>query len=373
MVKVLSRQELIDFMYGAAVYGTGGGGSISWAMEYLEDASREGLEFKLVDLAEVPDDAVVACPYGVGGGVREEIRRRFSSLPRLSNREVVSLGVEALERELGREVYAFIPGELGAGNSFVAMYMAALMGRLAVDGDTVGRSVPEVSHSSFNVFDIPITPFVIVSPFGDVMVVTRVLNDSRAEDIDRFMAVASGGGATVIDHPVEGVKLRESIVCGTVSKSIEVGRSIREARGRGESPLEAVLESTGGYLLFRGSIESVEREGRNGFLWGRTKMKGSGDYSGHKLEVWFKNENLVSWLDGEPYVTCPDLITLLDPETADALSNWGEDLKKGREVAVIGIKAPDLWRTPRGLGILTPKYFGFDIEYKPIEEIMEGR
>ena len=370
MVRILSRQELIDFMYGAAVYGTGGGGSVDWAMGYLEDASKEGLEFKLVDPAEIPDDAIVVCPYGVGGGVREEIRERFSSLPRLSDREIVSLGVEALEERLGREIYAFIPGELGAGNSFVAMYMAALTGRLAVDGDTVGRSVPEVTHSSFTVFDVPITPFVIVSPFGDVMIVTRVLNDSRAEDIDRFMAVASGGGVRVIDHPVEGKRLRETIVCGTVSKSIEVGRSIREAKETGESPVDAVVESTGGYLVFGGAIESLEREGRDGFLWGRTKVKGAGDYSGRTLEVWFKNENLISWIDGEPYVTCPDLITLLDADTADALSNWGEDVRVGREVAVIGIKTPDLWRTPGGLALLTPKYFGFDIEYRPIEEIM---
>lgn len=373
MVRVLSKEELINFMYGAAVYGTGGGGSVRMAKVLMEEALKEGLEFKLVDPAEIPDDAIVVCPYGVGGGVREEIRRRFASLPRLSRREVVSLGVEALEKVLGREIYAFVPGELGAGNSFVAMYMAALMGKLAVDGDTVGRSVPEVGHSTFNICEVPITPFVVVSPFGDVMIVTKVLNDQRAEDIDRFMAVASGGGVTVIDHPVEGRKLRESIVCGTVSKSIEVGRSIREARERGENPVEAVLNSTGGYLLFTGSIESVEREGREGFIWGKTRIKGSGDYSGHVMEVWFKNENLVSWIDGDPYVTCPDLITLLDPETADALSNWGEDLRKGREVAVIGIKAPDLWRTPRGLEILTPKYFGFEIEYRPIEEIMEGR
>jgi hypothetical protein len=372
MVRILSRQDLVDFMYGAAIYGTGGGGSVEGAMAQMEDALKEDLEFKLVDPAEVPNDSIVVCPYGVGGGVREEIRKRFSALPRLSRREVVSLGVEALERELGREIYAFVAGELGAGNAFVAMYMAALMGKLAVDGDTVGRSVPEVPHSSFNVFDVPITPFVIASPFGDIMVVTRVLNDARAEDIDRFMAVASGGGVTVIDHPIEGGKLRESIVCGTISKSIEVGRSIREARDSGGDPLEAVLDSTGGYLLFRGIIESAEREGRDGFIWGRTKMKGSGDFSGRNFEVWLKNENLVSWLDGETYVMCPDLITLIDPETADALSNWSGDVK-GREVAVIGIKAPEIWRTKRGLDILTPRYFGFDIEYKPIERILEER
>lgn len=370
MVRVLSKQELIDFIYGADIYGTGGGGSVRGAMARLEEALRENLEFKLVDAAELPDDAIVVCPYGVGGGVREEIRKRFASLPRLPGNEVISLGIEALKKELGKEISAFVPGELGAGNSFSALYMAALTGKLAVDGDTVGRSVPEVGHSTFNICDIPITPFVIVSRFGDVMLVTKVLNDSRAEDIDRFMAVASGGGVTVIDHPVEGRKLRDSIVRGTVSKSIDVGRSIREARERGESPLEAVLESTEGYIIFRGSIESVEREGKDGFTWGNWYIDGTGEFEGKKLRVWIKNENLVSWLDGEPYVCCPDLISLIDPGTAEVVR--GRDVK-GREVVVIGIKAPDIWRTPRGLEILTPRYFGFDIEYRPIEEIMEGR
>jgi len=373
MVKILNREELVDFIYGAAIYGTGGGGSVKGALEMLEEALKQGLEFKLVDVSEIPDDAIIACPYGVGGGVREEIRRRLESLPRLSRRERVSLGIEALKRILGREIYGFVPGELGAGNSFVAMYMAALTGKFIVDGDTVGRSVPEVGHSTFNICDIPITPFVVVTPFGDVMIVTQVLNDSRAEDIDRYMAVASGGGVMVIDHPVEGRKLRNSIIVGTISKSMEVGRGIRRAREEGQDPVEAVLKATDGYLLFKGRIESVEREGKEGFIWGRTRITGSGDYSGQRLEIWFKNENLISWLNDEPYVTCPDLITLLDPETADALSNWGEDLREGREVVVIGIRAPDLWRTPKGLEILTPRYFGFDIDYRPIEEIMEGR
>ena len=372
MIRVLDRQDLVDFMHGAAVYGTGGGGSVSDAMARMEDALKENLEFKMVDPAEIPDDSMVVCPYGVGGGVKEEIRERFASLPRLTRKEVVHLGIKALEEELGNEIYAFVPGELGAGNSFLAMYMAALMGKRVVDGDTVGRSVPEVPHSSFTILDIPITPYVITSPFGDVMVVTRVLNDSRAEDIDRFMAVASGGGVMVIDHPIEGRKVQDSIVCGTVSKSIEVGRSIREAHESDGNPLEAVLESTGGYLIFRGRIERVEKEGREGFIWGRTKISGTGSYSGRNLDIWFKNENLVSWLDGEPYVTCPDLITLIDPDTGDAVSNWNIEEKR-HEVAVIGIRAPSLWRTKRGLEILTPKYFGFDIHYRTIEEIMEGQ
>ena len=76
-------------------------------------------------------------------------------------------------------------------------------------------------------------------------------------------------------------------------------------------------------------------------------------------------------LEGNPYVRCPDPFTVIDTETGESLSNFREELwKPGRKVSVIGIKAVDCWRTKRGLQIYNPKHFGFDIEYKPIEEIM---
>ena len=370
MMRDLSEVDLVDFIYGADIYGTGGGGSVESAMRLLKEAMERGVPFKLVDPAEVPDDAIIACPYGVGGGVREEIRQRFESLPRLPQHEVISMAVDAFEKQLGKSIYGFVLGELGAGNSLLAMYMAALTGKYIVDGDAVGRSVPEVAHSTFNICDVPITPFVIVTPFGDIMLVTKVLNDQRAEDIDRFMAVASGGGVTVIDHPVDGKKLRDSIILNTVTKSIEVGRSIREAREKAIDPIEALIKSTEGDILFHGEIDVVEREGREGFLWGSVKLKGVDAFQGKNYKVWFKNENLMTWLDGEPHVTCPDLISIIDAETAQALSNWGEDLAKGKGVVVLGMRAPDMWRTERGLELLSPRYFGFDVEYRPIEKIV---
>ena len=88
------------------------------------------------------------------------------------------------------------------------------------------------------------------------------------------------------------------------------------------------------------------------------------------MRIWFKNENLISWLDDRPYITCPDLITILDPETGYALSNFTDEINPGREVAVIAIKAPEIWRTDRGLELLSPRYFGFDIPYRPMEEVL---
>lgn len=369
-MKTLSEEDLVDFIYGASIYGTGGGGSVESAMNLLQDAMERDITFKLVDPSEIPDDAIIACPYGVGGGVREEIRKRFASLPRLPRNEIFLIAVREFERHLGKRVYGFVPGELGAGNSFLAMYLAALTGRYTVDGDAVGRSVPEVAHSTFTICGVPITPFVITTPFGDAMLVTRVLNDQRAEDVDRFIAIASGGGVTVIDHPVDGKKLRTSIILNTVTKSMEVGRSVREARDKGSDLVEALIESTGGHILFRGKIGEVNRENRDGFIWGSIELEGFDAFRERNYRVWFKNENLMTWIDGEPHVTCPDLISIVDAETGQALSNWGDDLTNGRDVVVVGIRAPAMWRTVRGLELLNPKYFGYDVEYRPIETII---
>ncbi|TRO49120.1 DUF917 family protein, partial [Candidatus Bathyarchaeota archaeon] len=60
----------------------------------------------------------------------------------------------------------------------------------------------------------------------------------------------------------------------------------------------------------------------------------------------------------------------LDAKTGQGLSNWGDDFAEGREVAVIGVPADDIWRSPEGLEIFNPGHFGFDIEYRPIEKVL---
>ncbi len=44
-----------------------------------------------------------------------------------------------------------------------------------------------------------------------------------------------------------------------------------------------------------------------------------------------------------------------------------ERLRYGLRVTVIGILCSPLWRTPEGLKVVGPRYFGYDIDYVPIE------
>ena len=86
------------------------------------------------------------------------------------------------------------------------------------------------------------------------------------------------------------------------------------------------------------------------------------------MKIWFKNENLVSWLDGAPYVTCPDLISLVEAQTGRPLSNT--EVEAGQKVTAIGVKARPAYRTPEGIKVLSPKSFGFNMDYRPMEEIL---
>jgi len=90
--------------------------------------------------------------------------------------------------------------------------------------------------------------------------------------------------------------------------------------------------------------------------------------------VYVKNENIISWLDGKPDILPPDLIFNLDPKTGDAVTGVAMgNYPIGQEVVIVGRAASPMWRTPKGLEIFSPKHFGFDVEYRSIEELQKTR
>jgi len=166
-----------------------------------------------------------------------------------------------------------------------------------------------------------------------------------------------------------GKEIREAAVHGGFSRTIKIGKAIASA---GKNPIDNIVEATNGYKIFEGEIISYTSEGKFAFIWGNGWIKGTGDYEGKLFRFWYKNENQISWLDDEPYVTCPDPFTVIDRESGDGLANFRRDMwTSGRKVAVVGIKAVDVWRSERGLKIYNPRHFGFNIKFRPIEEIME--
>ncbi len=375
--KVLSKKDINDFLTGAEILGTGGGGGKAWAMNMLEVLDEHDKKIKIIDPLDVPDEALVVGAAGVGGGVTQEIRdkiqKKFGERPPMSQYIKTGLLAEKmLSGYMGENVYATLAFEIGCGNTILPGVIAAMIDRPMVDGDCNGRAVPEIELCTLNVKGFPFTPIAIVTPWEESMLVKKVYDYSRAEDICRYMAIVSGGGCMTMGAPIRGKYLANSIVKNSVSDSIKLGKSIRLANDKGKDPVEAAVKALDGYLIFNGEITSFEREERGGFMWGEHHYKGADDYEGKKLKIWYKNEHQISWLDGKTYVTCPDLLCVVDSKTGQGLSNWGEDFAEGRKVSVISYKADDIWRSAEGLKIFNPEHFGFDIPYKPVEKIVKS-
>ena len=156
-----------------------------------------------------------------------------------------------------------------------------------------------------------------------------------------------------------------------VTRSEQLGRAIRSVKNVTEgTPEENFLKFSEGIKLFKGKISDVLRTTNGKFNLGKIQLEGIGEYKGRKGEVTFQNENLCASVDGEILATAPDLICLVDTETFTPVTTDG--LKYGKRVLVVGLKCYHMWRTPAGIELVGPRYFGIDTDYIPVEERAKG-
>lgn len=120
-------------------------------------------------------------------------------------------------------------------------------------------------------------------------------------------------------------------------------------------------------VLFDGKVVDLLRETTQGWAMGRVILDGIGDHEG-RMEVTFQNEFLVARKGKKMLAMVPDLICILDRETAEPITT--EALKYGQRVRVVGVSVPPVMRTPEALDVFGPKYFGVSDNYTPLEELV---
>jgi uncharacterized protein len=366
-MKILTKQDLYDILYGATILGTGGGGSLQTGLKLIDKALAMGKEFRLVDFSEVPDDAWIAVPYMCGSvsPSTPELESQYAALPQL-NEPQPYLAYKALEEYFGEELYGVLSTELGGGNTAEALYVAALLGKNIIDADPAGRSVPELIHSTFCIFGTPIYPLAVANAFGDVAIFPRVVNDQRAEILVRALAVNSKNAIGVVDHPAQAKVMRNVVIKGAISNAGKIGKLYREAVEKNVRASDYIVQKYGGTFLFRGEVKHFHYETQEGFTIGEIELSGEGEYEWQTYRIWLKNENIISWRNGAVDVTVPDLICLFDDKLNTPCLN--PYIQVGQKLSVIGLPAPAEWRLPKGLELFGPKHFGFEIEYVPLEK-----
>ncbi|MEM8724091.1 MAG: DUF917 domain-containing protein [Pseudomonadota bacterium] len=368
--EALDTEALEDILVGSSYLGTGGGGSLEEARELIAKDFAAGLTFAALPVASLSDSDRVACPYGLAS-LAETSESMQARLDAIENPvEVpVQAAFEALEKHIGQKFAGVIMGEIGPLSLAEGLSVAARLGVPALDADTVGRAVPEINQHSVKVAGIPLTPIGAATPFGDTMIVETLGDPTRAEDILRSIAVVSRE-CGVTDSPITGAQAKQdgTLVKNSLTLTRSIGAAVREAKAAGEDTIEAARRAGDGYLLFTGTVAGTEWRDEDGFLQGKVTLTGNGDFAGQSFETEVKNEHLVARRDGAVVATCPDLISIIDMESADGIINPGYE--NGQSVAVLGFRSDPLWRSEPGLAVFSPRYFGYDLDYVPIEDLV---
>ncbi len=369
-----TRQEVEDFVRGCTFFGTGGGGDYAAGVEVLMKQIEKGLEVGWIDSNDINDDEYTICPFLMGSIAphTDEIVKEMNFFglteQKYDYKDVLALSVKALEEYTGKRVKALVPIELGGANTAACVAAAAENGIVVLDGDYTGRAIPEIQQTTPNIFGKNLLPIVSYDCWGNKCIIDEAINWRMAEKIGKFISAAGYSLAGQAGFLMNGKDTKEIIIHGTLTLCYEVGKMIREAREAGKDPIKTVIDQLDGWVLCQGTVSKKEWEDRDGYYWGYHTFTGENEFEGTELKVWFKNENHISWKNGETYVTSPDMIIVVDTETCEPYTN--NKIEEGQKVTVLALKAPEVFRTPRGVDILGPKAFGFDIDYVPIEEIM---
>ncbi|WP_028776076.1 DUF917 domain-containing protein [Shimazuella kribbensis] len=358
-MRTLHLQEVEDILYGACIYGTGGGGSLDEGLALVRELYKAGKQVTILTLDEVKDNWLIASPYYVGSVAppSKEVSKRLENLP-IIKENVSTIAARALQEYLGEPIQAVIATELG-GNTAWAMETAASLGVPLIDADPAGRAVPDLAHTTFNIFDVSITPFSLANKYGDTVIVETAVNHDRAEQIARSFATISGNFSGVCDHPIKGEKLKNSVISGTLTQAERVGRAMRLANDQGDSPVNSVILAGKGELLIEGIVSDATWVDTGGFIEGSITVRSiNNDRKNTSLNIWFRNEYMIAKRGEEIVSIIPELIVILDRKTGIPILN--PNCTTEMDVAVVTFPAPKVWESDKGLTIFGPEYIGLD-------------
>jgi DUF917 family protein len=362
----ITIEDAEDIAIGAGILGTGGGGNPYLGKLRLQQLIRQGYKVEVMDLDDLPDDAIVTEVGGMGAPT--------VGVEKLGHPEEPRWAIEALESYIGRKIDAITCAEVGGANSIAPMVAGALTNKPVVDADAMGRAFPEMQMSTHFIAGLSATPAAMVDEKGNQIVFGHLTDSFALERFARDLCVHMGATSMIAGSIMNGADVKRTAVRATLTLAQNIGAAVRAARVNKTSYVEAVLNLTGGHELFVGKLVDVQRRTMAGFARGELIAEGLGDtYRGEFLHIAFQNENLVAWRGtrdqrGEVVACVPDLICMMETDSGEPITT--EQLRYGLRVTILAIPCTDKFRTEAALKVVGPAAFGYpDVVFEPLPKV----
>jgi len=181
-------EHLDDLALGSVFLATGGGGDPHVPKLIAQEAIRAHGPVTVLPMDSLPDDAFVVTIGSVGAPT--------VSLELLPSIDDAARTLAAYEDHLGRKIDAVACFEIGGGNSLIPLVAAAVKGIPVIDGDGMGRALPEAQMMSFVISGVNPTPALAYDYAGN-RAVFNVANTDIYERHIRSYSMAAGGMVTL--------------------------------------------------------------------------------------------------------------------------------------------------------------------------------
>lgn len=370
-MRTLSQIDLEDILDGACILGSGGGGPRSLGKQLVKYLASLSNPIRLADpLTDVGDDDVMAVSAAVGSP-EAAAKGQFPY-------DVAVIAFDALDQlqrpSSGRDFACVLAGEVGAGNSFIPMTVAAQKNLPLVDAAGARRAIPSLTMCTYTSQRLAISPVVLANKRRQIS-----FNVSDAAEAEPPMrAIISdpnfGQDAGIAFWTMRGATMKAAAISHTLTYARELGQTLRGARANGADPVEAVRGFLDGYVLFTGQIIDVREQTQGGFDFGTVVLEN--EDKTEQVWIYNQNENLIAWSTQKAYPIAlgPDLICYL---TTDGQTFSNADLAgvRGKEVALIGARCTDELRVPSIVAAFQQalRNLGYAGPYVPLEELQAAK
>lgn len=351
-MRMLTLDQVDDLALGATLLGTGGGGDPYVGRLMLRQAIRTHGPVTLLDPDELAGDGLVMTVAVVGAPTV-----LLEKIP--AGTEFVG-AVNALAAYMGRQPVALMPIEVGGCNTLFPLATAAEMGLPVVDADGMRRAFPQIEMTVLTLAGIKASPMTVADEKGNLCVFETTTNQ-LGETLVRGAVMSLTLANAFSSYSMTVSQVARHAILGSLTYCTDLGRHLSAVQ-RGESgAFERFLEAAEGSVIFSGTIVDVERRTTEGFAKGTVTIE-TRDGSDRTMQIAIQNEFLVAFEDGEPVVTVPDLICILDAETTEPITT--ETLGYGQRVNVVALPCAPEWHQDGMLEVVGPGAFGFDFEYR---------
>ena len=350
-MRLIDIEDLEALTLGATLLGTGGGGDPFIARLMTQQAIEDFGPIKVVDPDELDDDDLVVTVAVIGAPT--VIVEKVPSGP-----EFVA-AVEALSSYMGREIKAIMPVEVGGMNTLIPLTVAAELGLPCLDADGMRRAFPQIEMTTFTLAGLSASPMSFADEKGN-KISFEATSNQVGERLVRGSAMMLGLANAIALYPMTVAQLKTAAILGSMRYALEVGARLLAVQRNEPGAWDAFNAFTQGRTIFEGKVIDLDRRTTTGFARGTVVIEAFDDAS-RTLRIEIQNELLLAIEDGRTVLTPPDLICMLDHETAEPITT--ETLAYGQRVRVLGLPCAPEWHQEGMLEVVGPRAFGYDVDY----------